>query len=329
MSRAKGRRRSSLRRAFTIWDLWWFILMLILLIVIMIPSLARARQLAKRAVCAANLRGIGQSQHIYSNDNMEWFPHHYYETDYKKDATPPQHGVRWVGTMGSNDFLKISEHEKKSPKRSHPSRSLFMLIIQGSSISKQFICPSSGEVEDDLRNYGPDAGGDAAVIASQPGINRFDFRGYDNLSYGYQLPYGPRARPTQNLDVRMVIMADKGPYYESAGPGLAGSNTTRDRRSATDPPADWAALGGPGILARPVDDWRPYNSRNHAGEGQNVLHLDAHVTFEKRPTAGVNGDNIYTIQSRKGDFVATLIGLVPDAEQTFGPMTATDSFIVP
>ena len=41
---------------------------------IFLPSLSRARELAKRAVCSANLRGIGQGCHIYTNDYDEWFP---------------------------------------------------------------------------------------------------------------------------------------------------------------------------------------------------------------------------------------------------------------
>ena len=41
---------------------------------IMLPSLARARFLAKRAVSSANLRGIGQGCLIYANDNQERLP---------------------------------------------------------------------------------------------------------------------------------------------------------------------------------------------------------------------------------------------------------------
>ncbi|MBI5864578.1 MAG: hypothetical protein HZB38_08730 [Planctomycetes bacterium] len=41
---------------------------------IMLPSLSRARELAKRAVCASNLRGIGMGMHIYANDHDEDFP---------------------------------------------------------------------------------------------------------------------------------------------------------------------------------------------------------------------------------------------------------------
>lgn len=41
---------------------------------ILLPSLSRARELAKRAVCASNLRGIGIACQIYANDNAERFP---------------------------------------------------------------------------------------------------------------------------------------------------------------------------------------------------------------------------------------------------------------
>ncbi len=46
----------------------------VLLISILLPSLSRARELAKRAVCAANMRGIGQSLMIYANNNAGEFP---------------------------------------------------------------------------------------------------------------------------------------------------------------------------------------------------------------------------------------------------------------
>ena len=36
------------------------------------------------------------------------------------------------------------------------------------------------------------------------------------------------------------------------------------------------------------------NSRNHAGEGQNIQYGDGHVEWEMSPYVGVNGDNVYT-----------------------------------
>ena len=51
-----------------------FLLVLPLALSITLPSLSRARELAKRAVCSANLRGIGQSCQIYAGNNAGWFP---------------------------------------------------------------------------------------------------------------------------------------------------------------------------------------------------------------------------------------------------------------
>ena len=50
------------------------VLLVPLMISILLPSLSRARELAKRAVDNANLQGVGQSCLIYANDNRGAFP---------------------------------------------------------------------------------------------------------------------------------------------------------------------------------------------------------------------------------------------------------------
>lgn len=50
------------------------VVVIALLISILLPSLSRARELAKRAVSASNLRAIGQGLHIYANDHGGKFP---------------------------------------------------------------------------------------------------------------------------------------------------------------------------------------------------------------------------------------------------------------
>jgi prepilin-type processing-associated H-X9-DG protein len=293
-----------------------------LLISILLPSLSRARELAKRAVCAANLRGIGQGQHIYANDNDEWFPH----TLYEAWANPsPRNGnnVTFIEQL-SVDY----DEPKVDPTgaipgsdwyQQHPSRCMFLMVIGGNTTPKQFICPSSGDQEDGLRNKNG-----ATETAAQPGINRFDFRGYQHLSYGYQLPYSNRAKPREGMDPRMPIGADKGPYFEAGQPNTSIGSTPDQRRASSYAPS--FSENPSEILKLPNDRWRPYNSRNHNGEGQNVLYVDGHVDFEKRPIVGVNYDNIFT-QQEDYTLGGALQGLKP--ENGLGPWTNTDCIIVP
>lgn len=50
------------------------ILVAFVLIPILLPSLARARELSKRAVCAEQLKGIGRAMAMYANENRDAFP---------------------------------------------------------------------------------------------------------------------------------------------------------------------------------------------------------------------------------------------------------------
>jgi prepilin-type processing-associated H-X9-DG protein len=56
------------------------------------------------------------------------------------------------------------------------------------------------------------------------------------------------------------------------------------------------------------------NSRNHGGDGQNVLFADGHVEFVTSPFVGINRDNIFT--NKKGQVVAS-------------PVDASDSVLLP
>jgi prepilin-type processing-associated H-X9-DG protein len=83
------------------------------------------------------------------------------------------------------------------------------------------------------------------------------------------------------------------------------------------------------ILARAKDDWRAHNSRNHSGEGQTVLFVDGHADYFSTPLAGIDGENLYTLATSAADAASKLIGLVPIPSEPLGPLTSTDSFIVP
>jgi len=68
---ARGAPRRS-RRGFTLIELLVVIAIVSLLVSILLPSLSKARDIAKRVVCLTNVRQIGISIHLYSQDNDGW-----------------------------------------------------------------------------------------------------------------------------------------------------------------------------------------------------------------------------------------------------------------
>jgi prepilin-type processing-associated H-X9-DG protein len=265
----------------------------------------KSRELAKRLVCAANLKGIGTSMRLYANDNDEQWP-------------APAFDDSAIGRIRYTIDIGKGEGTARSPDRTQPSfsgpggttelsptRAMWMLVRSGDVPVRWFICPSGTDESDPTLQ-----------------IDRFyDFTSYDNVSYGYQVPFGPeRTRANERVDSRMTLAADKGPY-DSPGVAL--------------PAASLSPANSP-------KDWRPFNSGNHGwagnGMGQNVLYADGHVTFERTPIAGVDHDNIYTVMLDNELPLSRIVGESPwmrsahpyapfdDAGQ---PLSSTDSVIFP
>ena len=319
------------RKAFTLIELLVVVAIIALLISILLPSLSRARELAKRAVCGSNLRGIGQGMHIYANDNREWFPAHYFKKGTVDIGPPSTCEVEYVGKLGYQYHLATSL--ETNSQSSHPSRSLFLLIVGGQQTAGQFICPSSSDEVDDMRNRGPYQSGDTTgeTSAARAGKTRFDFAGYTKLSYSYQNPFGRRGRPRETLDSRMPISCDKGPYYQS-GEAQEGDDTTgayKDARSSVSPPEGWEGEDPIEVMKYSNEEWRNYNSQNHNFEGQNILFVDGHVDFVRKPIAGVHNDNIFTAINDYVDQTHSMVGEVATEGENIVPLTQTDSYLVP
>jgi hypothetical protein len=142
----------------------------------------------------------------------------------------------------------------------------------------------------------------------------WDFRSYEYTSYGYQVPYGQTGWPREPGEPRMVLVADKGPYSAALEAGMP----------------------HPGVPTLPVGSgarsWRPWNTPNHEGMGQNVLRADGSTPWSATPLAGVDQDNIYTRWSDPTggsdvDPSPRIHGTPPTGIET--PFGDTDSLIYP
>lgn len=262
------------KRAFTLVELLVVIAIIALLISILLPSLSRARELSKRLVCGSNTKSLGTSAKIYANDNQErWM------TPGFRQAAINTPGINYTdsgtGLVGNDNRWQQSTKETATAPtggstRVSVTRSFWMLVRSGDVTVNQFVCPSSGDVMDETENVD----------------FYYDFYAYGNISYAYQVPFGPRdTQAREGIDNRQIVAGDRGPWY------LAPPNG---------PTPNWN-VGASGLIT--VSDspkaWRAFNSPNHGGssngDGQNLLFADGHASFMQMPAVGIDHDNVYTL----------------------------------
>ena len=86
------------KRGFTLIELLVVIAIIALLVSILLPSLTRAKHLARNVVCASNLRGVSNALNLYAQDNNGWIPCPLYPSPNDPAGDPstyPFYGDTW------------------------------------------------------------------------------------------------------------------------------------------------------------------------------------------------------------------------------------------
>ena len=248
------------KKGFTLVELLVVIAIIALLMGILMPALARVRQIAFRMVCGTNLSSIGKAMLIYANDYEDELPR-----SGGRNSTWAARIPQWDAL---NRFQAYNVGQDGSGGTANISSCFYLLVKYAEVTPKSFICKGdSGTTE-----FKPADDG----AGSRDLIELWDFglEPETHCSYSYHMPFGLYALTTSS-EPGMAVAADRNP--------LQGSPAA----SAKDWPGIFAPDGGKEAV-------KYGNAIAHQEDCQNVLFLDVHVGQEKRPFCGINDDNIYT-----------------------------------
>ncbi len=181
-------------KGFTLIELLVVIAIIALLVSILVPSLGRARELARRVWCASNLNSIGKGIHMYDAEGNQ--------------GTPI---LADINTLADNyqDSLRMGPECKKGDLGTGAQNNLSLLVEDRSISWGHFVCPSSdvrkaNRSGGNARKYG--LGGDDGTGS---GVRTF-------IAYGVQVPYNNTngdnlCQLKVDLNAEIVIFADRGP----------------------------------------------------------------------------------------------------------------------
>ena len=233
-------------KGFTLIELLVVIAIIALLVAILLPSLGRARELAKQAVCQSNLNSIGKAMMLYKGDDKDRFP-------VMMDTYTPDPNSNAVVATTIAPF---------AAGYSFPAQQqcMWLLTYRGMLTEKSFLCPSTTDGLTDHTTL------------------KYGFGNERNVSYGIQQPTKKligttslnKSALTDSLGGGVAIVADRaftpppvgGQYYN----GESGfGNILKKFRSQNH------VLEGESVLytAGNVTFWK--GSGNNAGVGGNNI----------------------------------------------------------
>lgn len=279
---------------FTLVELLVVIAVIALLMGILMPALARVRQIAFRMTCGANLSGIGKAMVTYANDYRDEFPRSGGRNSAWDPAIPD-----WKAPHPRIAFGLDASYSGGAASIS----SCFYLLVKYAEVTpKSFVCKGdSGTTEFKLSEFAADVPADAdCAPADAELIDVWDFGPYRpdhqptmHCSYSYHIPFNrDRFSGLYDLTTRsepgMAVVADRNPWIKSPA-----ADAKDFSLFMPDLPPQYKGSAEQG---------KHGNAIAHQEDGQNVLFVDSHVVFEKRPFCGIENDNIYTVHHPPGPY---------------------------
>ncbi|MCK4624503.1 MAG: type II secretion system protein [Phycisphaerae bacterium] len=185
-------------KGFTLVELLVVVAIIALLVSILLPTLGRAKELAKQALCGANLNGVGKGILLYQSEN---------------DDCPP-----WVESSEWNTRTGTNATDVAQPSTLSPTALMFLVVRSGQP-ADIFRCPSDDNAikMSSTKNSSGDYYWDFCDDSS---TNARDH--CKRISYSIQAPLYDSAGTTYSSGISddggLAVMADKTPHFDRLTP---------------------------------------------------------------------------------------------------------------